>query len=64
MSIKAEKMQRDVGDQIAASKAKGQDVSEAEKHQTEGDAALKAGHLRIAVEHYEAAEKALQHPSK
>jgi len=64
MSIKAEKMQRDVGDQIAAAKAKGQDVSEAAKHKAEGDAALKTGHLRIAVEHYEAAEKTLQHPAK
>ncbi|GEM_PF-6835947 len=64
MSIKAEKMQHDVGDQIAAAKAKGRDVSEAERHKTEGDAALQAGHLRIAVEHYEAAEKTLQHSAK
>jgi len=29
------------------------------KHDSEGDCALEAGHLRIAVEHHEAAEKAL-----
>jgi hypothetical protein len=64
MSIKAEKLQKDVAAEIAAAKAKGEDVSAAEKHQGEGDAALKAGHLRIAVAHYEAAEKALEHPAK
>jgi hypothetical protein len=60
MSMKAEKLQHDVAAEIAAAKAKGQDVTVAEKHQDEGDAALKTGHLRIAVAHYEAAEKALK----
>jgi hypothetical protein len=59
MSIKASQLQQKLADDIEQAKAKGADVAAAEKHKTEGDAALKAGHLRIAVQHYEAGEKAL-----
>lgn len=59
MSIKARQLQQKLADDIQRAKAKGGDVAAAEKHKTEGDAALQAGHLRIAVHHYEAGEKAL-----
>jgi hypothetical protein len=59
MSLKAHEMQKRVAEEITAAKGKGENVSLAEKHKDEGDRALEAGHLRIAVEHYEAAQKAL-----
>jgi hypothetical protein len=64
MSIKAETLQHQVTGEILAAKDKGQDVSAADRHKSEGDAALKAGHLRIAVEDYEAAQKSLGAPAK
>lgn len=64
MSVKAETLQHQVAGEILAARDKGQDVSAADKHKSEGDAALKAGHLRIAVEHYEAAQKSLGAPAK
>lgn len=59
MSARAHTLKEKVAGEIAKAKAGGADVSAAEKHKTEGDAALAAGHYRIAVEHYEAAEKAM-----
>lgn len=59
MSLKARELKARVSRDIAAAKSKGKDVSLAEKHRNEGDRALETGHLRIAVEYYEAAEKAL-----
>ena len=59
MSIKAHEMKTRLEQEIPTAKSKGENVSLAEKHKSEGDRALEAGHLRIAVEHYEAAEKAL-----
>lgn len=59
MGLHAQEMQRTVASDIAAAKAKGADVSAAEKDKSEGDTALAAGHYRLAVEHYEAAQKAL-----
>ena len=59
MSIRAKQLQQKLTDQIAQAKAKGVDATEAEKHKSQGDSALSAGHLRIAVHEYEAGEKAL-----
>lgn len=59
MSLKARQMQQKLANDIEQAKSKGTDVAEAEKHKAEGDSALKAGHLRIAVHHYEAGEKVL-----
>ncbi len=59
MSIRAKQLQRELAEQIAQEKAKGADVSAAEKHKSSGDSALSAGHLRIAVQEYEAGQKAL-----
>ena len=64
MSIKAERLRHQVTDEIGAAKDKGADVSQADKHKSEGDAALAAGHLRIAVEDYEAARRVLHAPTK
>lgn len=59
MSIKARQLQQKLADDIERAKAKGTDVAAAERHKSDGDIALNAGHLRIAVQHYEAGEKAL-----
>ncbi len=59
MSIKARQLQQKLADDITQAKAKGIEVGEAEKHKSQGDAALSAGHLRIAVHEYEAGEKTL-----
>ncbi len=59
MSIRARQLQQKLADDIERAKAKGADVAAAEKNKAEGDAALKAGHLRIAVRHYEAGENVL-----
>jgi hypothetical protein len=61
MSAKAHDMEKRLADEIAKAKSGGTDVTEAEHLKAEGDAALGAGHYRIAVTDYEAAEKALGH---
>lgn len=64
MSARAHQMSKELADDIAKAKAEGKDVAEAERHKSEGDAALNSGHLRIAVEHYEKAEDALKQTGK
>ncbi len=59
MGIRAHELQRRLAGRIAKEKSKGADVSAAEKHKAEGDAALTAGHYRIAVQHYEEGERSL-----
>jgi hypothetical protein len=59
MGTKARAMQKRVADEIAQKKAGGRDVTQAEHHAAEGDSALTAGHYRVAIAHYEAAEAAL-----
>lgn len=59
MSIHAHQMQTRLTQEIKAARSHGKNVSLAQKHKDEGDRALETGHLRIAVEYYEAAEKAL-----
>jgi hypothetical protein len=53
MSARAHQMSKELAEDVAKAKAEGKDVAEAERHKSEGDAALNTGHLRIAVEHYE-----------
>jgi len=60
MGAKAESMQTQVAQEIDKAKTAGTDVTAAQKHKDQGDAALKIGHYRIAVEQYAAARKALQ----
>ncbi len=59
MSAKANSLQAQVAQEIDKAKAAGTDVSTAQNHKDQGDAALKIGHYRIAVAQYEAAQKAL-----
>lgn len=59
MSAKASSLQTQVADEIDKAKAAGSDVTTAQSHKDQGDAALKIGHYRIAVAQYEAARKAL-----
>jgi hypothetical protein len=59
MGAKARSLQTQVAQEIEKAKAAGTDVSSAEQSKEQGDAALKAGHYRIAVAHYETAQKAL-----
>ncbi len=59
MSLKARQLQQKLAADIERAKAKGGDVATAEKCKSDGDTALSAGHLRIAVQNYEAGEKAL-----
>ena len=59
MGAKAQSLQTQVAQEIDTAKAAGTDVRGAQQQKDEGDAALKTGHYRIAVGHYEAARKAL-----
>ncbi len=59
MGAKAQALQTQVAQEIEKAKAAGTDVAAAQKHKDQGDAALKIGHYRIAVEEYEAAQKAV-----
>jgi hypothetical protein len=59
MGARAHSLQAHVAQEIEKAKAAGKDVSGAQSDKDQADAALKAGHYRIAVEHYQAAEKAL-----
>jgi uncharacterized membrane protein YccC len=59
MGAKAQALQTNVAQEIEKEKAAGSNVTAAQKHKDQGDAALKIGHYRIAVEEYEAAQKAL-----
>lgn len=58
MGAKAASLQTQVAREIDQAKAGGTDVTAAQKKKDQGDAALKIGHYRIAVEQYEAAQKA------
>lgn len=60
MSAKAHQMADQTAADIAAAKSKGLDVKEAESYKSKGDQALNTGHWRIAVDEYEAAQKALK----
>jgi hypothetical protein len=59
MGAKAQALQTQVAQEIEKTKSSGTDVTAAQKHKSQGDAAFKIGHYRIAVEEYEAAQKAL-----
>jgi hypothetical protein len=59
MGTKAASLQGQVAQEIDKAKAAGSDVTAAQNHKDQGDAALKIGHYRIAVAQYEAAQKAL-----
>lgn len=59
MDLKAHHLKDHVAHEIAQAQQNGRDVSVAQRYKSEGDSALDAGHFRIAVDRYEAAEKAL-----
>ena len=59
MGLKAQHMKDHVAREIAQARENGRDVGMAQRYKSEGDSALDAGHFRIAVDRYEAAEKAL-----
>jgi hypothetical protein len=59
MGAKAQTLQTQVQQEIEKARAAGTNVTTAQHHKDQGDAALKIGHYRIAVEEYEAAQKAL-----
>lgn len=60
MSAKAHQMADQTSADIAAAKSKGVNVKAAESYKSKGDQALNTGHWRIAVDEYEAAQKALK----
>lgn len=59
ISVKTTELQQKLAGDIEKAKAKGADVAAAEKHKTDGDTALSAGNLRIAIQEYQAGEEAL-----
>ena len=59
MDLKAHHLKDRVARGIAEAQRSGREVSAAQRYKSEGDSALDAGHFRIAVDRYEAAEKAL-----